>query len=138
MSWFPLLVSFLLFFSFHETITAPCNNGCSAGQTYWKIMDWGCRDALGAVHCCYLKPQQYMTCETCEAGYIATDDGTGVCTKIPCSDPNCDDCSSNPTVCITCNNGFYMDQTSTCQQCLSQCATCSSARRCTSCKSRRI
>lgn len=73
-------------------------------------------------------------CVNCPIGSIPSNTSIGTCTQ--CTGSNCARCSSaNPSTCITCLNGNYLNSNSACVSCPSQCATCTSPSNCLTCAS---
>lgn len=73
------------------------------------------------------------SCLSCSAQKILSDDNSCKCPT--------GSVSTGPQTCITCNAGYYADDTSgTCQKCDASCATCSGAgpNACSSCSSQKV
>lgn len=69
------------------------------------------------------------TCNICPDGFALKD---GKC--IACSTANCQSCNSlNLAQCYSCQRGFYMSSTGTCDACPAQCQGCFSSTGCLTC-----
>ena len=76
-------------------------------------------------------------CNACaEKYYMSADGGDGklTCTKCSATMPNCDTCAAINS-CTTCKDGYFGNETPTCQACDISCKTCSAAgdTNCTTC-----
>ena len=54
-------------------------------------------------------------CQACVTGYEIK---AGRCINSDgCLDPNCNNCASNASTCLSCNQGFFLSSSNKCQQC---------------------
>ncbi|KAL4450910.1 hypothetical protein ABPG74_011752 [Tetrahymena malaccensis] len=106
---------------------SPTNcTGCQNGYYLQNNSCFQCQPS------CLTCDQQFI-CTSCKNGYYL-DPTYFIC--LSCSQ-SCKTCSENSQKCLSCNDGFYMDNSQTiptCLQCQNDCKTCnSSPSSCTSC-----
>ncbi|KAL4473929.1 hypothetical protein ABPG74_022793 [Tetrahymena malaccensis] len=126
-----------------------CDQSCSecSDQISCKKCNNGYYFISGQPLCSQCK----TTCQTCTAlnactscvtgTYLSNNDCVISCPKgqygqnglcIPC-DSNCDTCANNSQNCLSCQVGYYLNNSNVCIQCNQNCLKCSAASSCLSC-----
>ena len=106
-----------------------CPPPCNAPATYLdKTTDYVCKNCPANCATCEwdISKTDNVKCKTVNKGYFLSADRATQCSA------NFDSCSSASAG--TCKAGFYLNADGACVACSLDCATCSSATVCTSCK----
>ena len=159
---FYLTLLMIISSTFFDIRANSCTYFCAVGEIFDRFQGKGCQDMKIYVpeieNCCSLTSDLITTCYDCKAGYQIVDKfcdisvlllpnptpSNSVPTPTPgpnptsCSDSHCCDCSGNTSICLECNEGFWLKKfpTTTCEICHPKCLTCKHYSKCTKCKAK--